>query len=462
MADGVKKNYDPKTENNFINVKGVRLWMPLFSAIEPSLISTKVPIAKIEDISEIEPPSYFPTYLSISDDQRGVYWKFLSNPYNPEYNIGYVFILYYGLERHLFNGSFDDAFNVILKLRDVHSNSSFQNYSACALIISCILKQRADMAFKFFDSLDKEFELNFSSELYLLCKYSFDKPLYPGDLMRLSKTFLFKNTNYIKNYPSLFKETLTDVMKEKNGEEQILIGSYFVKDDFKFMQVEEISPFANLSIREQKIQIPMISSNIKLKKVVYELLESTHEEVKKKLAILRKTETVPKVESASKTNKVILSFDSKVEGELLDKYNNAIDDLDKHFTLIELQNFYYKYRKLDEAYLKQCIAYCEEDLNMLSQIQESHFERGKASLLQFPEYYNGVRLQSELNKIGNFEGRIPAFERLAIIYEKSGYMQKAISICESAVDYYSSLKMIEYANQFKERLLKLTKKMSSN
>jgi hypothetical protein len=54
-------------------------------------------------------------------------------------DIGYVFIFYYGLERHLISGNYSEAIDTILTLRKTHNHPSFLSYSANALVISAIL-----------------------------------------------------------------------------------------------------------------------------------------------------------------------------------------------------------------------------------------------------------------------------------------------------------------------------------
>ena len=57
-----------------------------------------------------------------------------------------------------------------------------------------------------------------------------------------------------------------------------------------------------------------------------------------------------------------------------------------------------------------------------------------------------------------FNGRIPAFERLAIIYEKQKNYIKAIEICDKAIQYYGPLGMKENVEDFSKRKQKLTEK----
>ena len=111
-------------------------------------------------------------------------------------DIGYVFLLYYGLERHLLLGEKERAQKVILKLRDVHEDKVFQQYSAKAIILSNMQDENVENIKKFLISLDKEHEFLFSNNLYLFCAYLFDIPLSSKDIIRMSKTFGFTNQNY--------------------------------------------------------------------------------------------------------------------------------------------------------------------------------------------------------------------------------------------------------------------------
>ena len=109
---------------------------------EPSLIYTNQKINPTQRIEDIATPPYYPTYSGLTPEQKWVYLNLLANPYNPAIDIGFVFILYYGLERHLLLGNFEKAIDVLLKLRDVHTNKSFQSYSANAIILSCMTGQK--------------------------------------------------------------------------------------------------------------------------------------------------------------------------------------------------------------------------------------------------------------------------------------------------------------------------------
>ena len=138
ILDGPRKNFENPPHKIVFEIDGIPVYFGNVGNTEPSAISTKMPIKDVSDITKVSRPPYYPRYSELTPEQRGVYWKLLSNPYNPEIDIGFVFVLYYGLERHLLNGNYEKAFDVIIKLRDVHKNPSFQNYSAHALILTSL------------------------------------------------------------------------------------------------------------------------------------------------------------------------------------------------------------------------------------------------------------------------------------------------------------------------------------
>jgi hypothetical protein len=289
FGDGPLKNYinENISKNTFEN-SGIKITFRMTGDEEPSLIYTKQHIIIPSDFSSIERPPYFPTYSGLTPEQKGVYIRLLQNPYNNSIDIGFVFILYYGLERHLLIGDYENAFKVILKLRDIHTNTSFQSYSANAIILTSLMQNRGEYALEFIKSIDKDYEYNFSNNLFLLCYYSFDIPLSARDIMRMAKTFEFTNQNYIKKYSDIFVRVLKELMIEKYGADTIQISSILSKGDISKLSNQTIPIFANTSIRDKNIPVPMICENFKLKKEFNILLENAHEKVKKEVTELRK------------------------------------------------------------------------------------------------------------------------------------------------------------------------------
>lgn len=461
ISDGPKKNYIKKDETVFFEFEDIKLGFSSFSSKEPSLISINLPIQNISNLEEIDVPPYYPSYYELTSAQRGVYWKFLENPYENKYNIGYVFILYYGLERHLMEGNFEKSFDVILKLRDVYDNNSFQFYSACSLILTCLKKQRVDLVIKFCESLDKYYEYNFSDNLYLLCKFGLNLPLNASDITRMSKSFGFSKQNYIKNYPDLFIRNLQNIMHIEFGSNEIYINKYITSQQYFKLNYESINIFANTSLSNEIIDIPLISDDCKFKELIYNLLNKCHEQVKLDLSQMRKDGLLNNKDSKlSKVNETLL-FDVKNEKSLLNKYHDIKNTLlEKHFALLDLQNFYYKYREVDKKYIQYCIDYCKIDISLLSEMQIQYAEIEKENILKLSNVYSKEKIDSMLSDISFFTGNIPAFKRLAIIYQKQKDYIEAIEICNQAIEYYTYTNQFEEIFEFENRKNKLESQIS--
>ena len=321
IGDGKNQNYIQSNHSNTINIDGIRITMSMMNQEEPSLLYLRLPISTNINPQNTERPPYYPTYKDLTPAQKGLYWKLLSNPYDSSIDIGYVFILYYGLERHLLAGDFEKAFDIIIKMRDIHSNKSFQNYSGNALILTCIYHQRPDLVFKFMASLNNEHEYNFSDNLFLLSKYSLNIALNAKDIIRLAKSFEFTTLNYIKNYPVIFEEVLNEELRSKFNSEEVFCNSFINKSDFNKLRKQTVPIFANISIISKSIDVPMIVESFKLKKVMNALLCSTHEKVKIQLAEMRKNGTLDSPSSNEKKEKEVPIFDTSTEKELLKNYN---------------------------------------------------------------------------------------------------------------------------------------------
>ena len=268
--------------------------------IEPSVIMMNMPIKQPIDYMLIPRPPYYPQYVGLTPEQRWIYLKLLTNPYNDKIDIGYVFILYYGLERHLLHGDFNSAFNVILKLRDVHKNKSFQSYSGNALILSALWKGKGEYIPLFIKSLDNEYEYNFSENLLLMSYYSFNVPFSAKDIMRMAKIFLFKNLNYIKNNPDVFEQCLKEIIKEKAGFDYVDLKNYFTDDVISKLKRTEGSIYANTSLIDQVISIPVLITNMKFKAEMYMYLRLAHDKTKQVIADMRKGSKTKKIDDKSK------------------------------------------------------------------------------------------------------------------------------------------------------------------
>jgi len=459
IYDGEHKNYTPTNNTAKINVHGFTFTISFTTIEEPSLIYMSLPIADVN--GNVDRPPYYPTYRGLTPEQRGIYWKLLANPYDNTIDIGYVFILYYGLERYLLTDKYEQVIDIILKLRDIHQNKSFQSYTADAIILTCIQRHRADIVYKFMNSLDKEYEFCFSPDLFLLCKYALDLPLTADDIMRMAKSFEFTKNNYIKKYPDLFFATLSQNIINTFESDAIPWNRLITNVEFNKLNIKEISIFANMSIMDKFIKVPSMLTSFKLKKSIYDLLDKTHEDVKKQLTEKKRNgEIISESEKTSSKNntEVVLLFDRVQEQLLLNDYNSKKNNsLKQHFVSISIQDFYYKYRNIDQQYLEKCIEFCKDDISKLQEIQRAYIEEEKNRILSY-QWLTPMEKKKEISEIKPFYATIPAFKRLVIIYEKEKKYDSAINICEQAISFYASGDMKSKALEFSERKQKLLSK----
>jgi len=457
IADGPHKNYtNDSTNNDTIDLGSIKIKLLFLNQEEPSLIYIKHKISKPEDISKVDRPPYFPRYSDLTPEQKWIYLQLLANPYDNSINIGYVFILYYGLERHLLKGDYEKAFRTILKLRDVHSNNSFQFYSASALILSAMLHKRGDLVIEFIESLDKEYEFHFSDNLFLLCYYSFDYAIKSSDITRMAKSFDFTNMNYIKKYPDIFIDSLRRILLKKYGTDGILLKNFIEDSELSKIKSSKERIFANVSIINEEIFVPQLVNSKLLKNEMFLLLEEAHNNVKVLLADRRKAGKPLPSQKDSKPKKQLI-FDKGQEASLLkDLSKNSENLVNRHFIYIYLQDFYYKYRSLDQMYIEKCKEYCLLDINSLKQMFDEYIKQEIDRVKQLENIYGPEETNIEINKIREegFIGNIPAFSRLSIIFEKEGNIEEAIKICQHAIELKQSK---EY---YDERITKLTLKLN--
>lgn len=236
---------------------------------EPSAISINYVIDSSGANNEMGKLDYYPNYRSLTPQQKFAYLNWLRDV-TEAIDIGYVFIFYYGLERHLLHGKFHEAFNMIMKLREHHKNNSFQAYSLDALVLASMYHQEYDIL----KEIDIE-ELSSNTEILL---FGLANGMFSArQLMDMCRRFGFTNTRYIKNKTELFERELRNLFYEKYN------MMYFPLSKDVFLNIEKTYSLAlaNISLEQRVMDAPDILSSKELCKIVCELLNEAHQRVKK-------------------------------------------------------------------------------------------------------------------------------------------------------------------------------------
>ena len=236
---------------------------------EPSLIWTKLPIKENNSLETRK--IYYPSYAKLDPICRFQYLSWLRDVIQ-ETNLSYVFLYYYGLERHLLVGDYDLAVDEIIRLIKAHDKGTFKSYATTALLASSVYRKR-------FDILSRApFVLDELTNIGLFLRWQIGKDLKAGELMRLSNKVGFKNKNYIKNKPDLFKRVLDKEIESYAGNSIKIIESI----NFSLVSWKDEIYFANLSVPGsiRTIRTPQIIENKDFKKVIFNLLSKTYNKIK--------------------------------------------------------------------------------------------------------------------------------------------------------------------------------------
>ena len=253
---------------------------------EPSTIFYKLPIIP-KEVDNIEKLGYYPSYAGMNPYQRYKYINWLIAP-EKEIDIGYVFVYYYGLERQLMTGNFEESFNEILFLRKHHNNRSFMNYSNIALTHACLVKRKFD----YIENLVKSIDIKFIDSVVILMLYYSKIPINSvyiygliDDIISITNTSKFRN--YYKNNPETLFKNLNIVMSDRYPN-----GDWHFYNDFNLSEIDKTqhSAFANYSFPDdlRKVEFPDFLTNSKFIDIIFNIISDSHELTKNELKELRK------------------------------------------------------------------------------------------------------------------------------------------------------------------------------
>ena len=180
---------------------------------DPSTIFTRMPVHKPPDPTAIPRPPYYPIYAKLSPEQKWIYLNWLREV-SGEIDIGYVFIYYYGLERHLLVGEYDLAFEEILFLRSHHRHYSFLVYSSSALLHSAIYRKRPEKL----EYLSQSASTFWIRETELLLAYSLGLDFTAETVMGVARQVYGVDRRYFSKEPVEYKVALEEQLKKRYGE----------------------------------------------------------------------------------------------------------------------------------------------------------------------------------------------------------------------------------------------------
>lgn len=354
---------------------------------EPSLIWTKLPIKPNNDL--IQEAMYWPSYSSFSSEARYQYLHWLRDITEPT-NLSYVFLYFYGLERHLLVGYYDAAVDEIARLLKAHPKKSFIQYASQSLIIASLGMNRLDILDRVPSLLEEEIDEA------LALRVIKGTSMTPDDVISISSRVGFNNKRYIKLYPELFKEELQkhiDKFEQQFGN----LLSTFKLEDFKR---EETTVFANLSIPEsiRRIKVPVILEDKRFSTGIHNLLQAAHDSVKARIAsgdIKRRSQP------ALKQQKQLINTTPVTEEEI----DALIDDLqadhgnilDLHFAILERITDHYRRRQEGDNYHKAIVS-CRAQIKIQADAAKQFFKEYPNQSLPAHTGYNQLVIILEKEK----------------------------------------------------------------
>jgi len=185
---------------------------------EPSTIYFHLPIEKESYVPKLQ---YYPHYIELTPGQRFTYLTWLRNVEEP-IDMGYVFLYYYGLERHLLAGNFEKAFDEIIKLRNAHENKSFHACYENALVHASILRHKTE----FLVDLHEKTEISgYSNAMFLLAHNAKIELGIDQIILVFHKAFTLSRKP-VKENRSLFIECLSETLNRRYGRTSFQIDKY--------------------------------------------------------------------------------------------------------------------------------------------------------------------------------------------------------------------------------------------
>lgn len=254
---------------------------------EPSFININLPIEITNDLNSVEKLDYYPNYANLTPIQRYKYLKYLENPFNSNFEIGYTFIFFYGLERFMYTENYAGALSLVIRLLEIYNeNHSFVSYAVESILFKAI--EINDYSYLNRILVIENVVNSLFPSLRTYIYYKANKELSADDIILLSKDVGWKKKTYLNEYRDLFVKNLEIVKNEYESAVSInsLIGNRQIENlpSFNVCRIANIT--ADYNARAAKL--PNLLLVNALKDNVFNLMEKAHIMTKNEVAKLRK------------------------------------------------------------------------------------------------------------------------------------------------------------------------------
>lgn len=366
---------------------------------EPSLIWKKLSVKPNNDLAQ--EAMYWPSYSAFFPETRYQYLHWLCDITQPT-NLSYVFLYFYGLERHLLVGDYDSAVDEIARLLKAHPKKSFVQYASQSLIIASLGKKRLDIIERVPSLLEEEIDEALALRIIKGTSMS------PDDVISIASKVGFTNKRYIKMYPDVFKEELQKNIDEFENQFGSLLSN-FKLEDFKTV---ETAVFANSSIPEsiRRIKVPVILEDQKFSTGIKNLLQSTHDNVKSRISngeIKRRSQ--PAVTKPPQLLDSVPVTEDEINTLINSLRKNNEKILDLHFAIMESITEHYRNRQSGDNYHKAIVS-CKAQIKI--QADAARMFRSEYSDQSLPTH--------------------TGYNQLVIILEKEKKFQEALNLAVEA------------------------------
>ena len=281
---------------------------------EPSVIYPFLPISEPQKTKMVEKLNRKPSYKYLTPEQRWIYLSWLKDITQP-IDINYVFLYYYGLERHLihyvkdipiinedehkkhvehFIPNLEIAINEIAELRKFHQNNEFQHFSMHSVFYTLFTHKRLKDFWRFFvDSTNN----NVRNINLIMAIYS-NSEITPSALTSLIESLRHRDyyygrepildSKYIFQRTDEFKHAVEIVLERLYGVKYYPINKFSIQD----IPLTGVDIFANYSLeKKQRIQrIPNITNYTPFLTEIRKITAEADEIVKNQLRKRKKHE----------------------------------------------------------------------------------------------------------------------------------------------------------------------------